>query len=248
MDGLPYHLLLLGSGAVAGFVNALAGGGPILTLAVLTLTGMDPRIANLTSTVALSPGQIAAGYSVRDRLRHVRLGSPRLLLVAALAGGAFGAALLLLTSAPLFRAIAPWLVLLATGIYAFSSFPGVIGRASIITGNRQFVALFAPLTVYGGYFGGGNSFMLLALLSVSGHDPKLAGDVKNALIAAINLGAVAIFAASGVVEWAVAVSLGAGGVVGSMVGSRMLGKLPPTVIRSIVIVCGLGLAGTMFAR
>lgn len=248
MDGLPYHMSLLAAGAAAGLINAIAGGGPILTLAVLTLTGMDPKIANLASTIALSPGQIAAGYTVRDRLGCVRLATPRLLVIAALAGGALGAALLLLTSAPLFKALVPWLVLLATAIYAVSSIPGVIARASIVTSSRQFVALFAPLTLYGGYFGGGNSFLLLALLSVSGHDPKLAGDIKNGLIAAINLGAVVIFAASGAVEWIVALSLGAGGVVGSIAGSRLLGALAPTVIRAMVIMCGLVLAGTLFAR
>ncbi len=248
MDGLPYHLLLLGAGTVAGLINALAGGGPILTLAMLTLTGMDPKTANLTSTVALSPGQIAAGYTVRDSLRCVRLGSRRLLVIAALTGGALGAALLLLTSAPLFRGLVPWLVLLATVIYAVSSIPGSAALARIVTSQRQFLAMIAPLTLYGGYFGGGNSFLLLALLSVSGHDPKLAGDIKNGLIAAINLGAVAIFAASGAVEWTVALWVGAGGVVGSIAGARLSGKFSPTAIRSLVILCGLLLAGTMLAR
>lgn len=248
MDGLPYQLLLFTAGSGAGMINALAGGGPILTLGVLTLTGMDPKIANLTSTVALSPGQLAAGYALRGRMSRVRLASPALLVIASIVGGAVGAALLVLTTTPVFNALVPWLILLATGIYAASSIPGFLARTGLVTNSRPFVALFAPLTLYGGYFGGGNSFLVLALLGVSGHDPKLAGEIKNVLVAAINLGAVFIFTVSGAVEWTVALSLGAGGLIGSMVGTKLLGKLSPAIIRAIVILCGLLLSGWMFAR
>ena len=97
MNGWVFHVLMVMTGAVAGIINALAGGGPILTLGVLTLTGIDPKIANLTSTVALSPGQLAAGFVSRDRLGKLRLGSPILLVIIAAVGGAAGAALLMIT-------------------------------------------------------------------------------------------------------------------------------------------------------
>jgi uncharacterized protein len=99
----PYHMLLFTTGCAAGIINALAGGGPILTLGMLSLTGIDPRIANLTSTVALSPGQLVAGFMARRSLRESRLGRPMILTVCAVISGGVGAALLLVTTAPAFR-------------------------------------------------------------------------------------------------------------------------------------------------
>lgn len=248
MNDWLYHLILVAAGCGAGSINALAGGGPILTLGVLSLTGLDPRIANLTSTVALSPGQIVAGFTVRHRLREVRFGRAFMMLGIAIIGGAGGAGLLLATASPTFDALVPWLVLLAIGIYAVSGVPGLIARTDTLANQRILFGFFAPLAAYGGYFGGGNSFLVLALLGLSGHDPRLSGEIKNVLIAAINLGAVLVFAVSGWVNWSVTLSLGVGGVLGSVIGARLLGRLPVSIIRGIVITGGLMLAAWMFAR
>jgi uncharacterized protein len=248
MNGWVYHFILIATGCGAGAINALAGGGPILTLGVLTLTGLDPRIANLTSTVALSPGQLAAGISVRHRLRETRFGHPLMLLAIAIIGGALGAALLLATASNMFNALVPWLVLLATAIYAISAIPSLVVQTGKLSHNRTLSGLFAPLAAYGGYFGGGNSFLVLALLTLSGHEPRQAGEIKNVLIAAVNFGAVLIFSVSGLVNWPVTISLGAGGILGSMIGARLLGRLPVRIIRGIVVTGGLVLAAWMFAR
>lgn len=248
MDGWLYHLILIATGIGAGAINALAGGGPILTLGILSLTGMDARVANLTSTMALSPGQLAAGFSARYRISEARLGSPFMLLGIALLGGAVGAALLLATASPTFRLLVPWLVLVATAIYAASNFPEIIARTAALTNHRLLSGLFAPLALYGGYFGGGNSFLVLALLGFSGHEPRLAGQLKNVLISAVNLGAVAVFGFSGWVQWPVVLSLGAGGLLGSIIGARLLGRMPVGMIRLVVITGGLMLAGWMFTN
>lgn len=247
MNEWAYNLVLFVTGIGAGSINALAGGGPILTLGFLSLSGLDPRIANLTSTVALSPGQLAAGLIGRHRLREVRLAPPFLLVSMAVTGGAVGAIFLLITSAPAFQALVPWLVLLATGIYAASGPRTVAVPKKAFANNRFWSALFAPLTIYGGYFGGGNSFLVLALLGLSGHETKPSGEIKNVLIAAINLGAVIVFCLSGLVNWQVTLSLGAGGILGSIAGARLLGHLPVVTIRAIVIAGGLLLTGLMFA-
>lgn len=248
MEVLCYHLILFATGGAAGVVNAVAGGGPILTLGMLSFTGLDSRIANLTSTVALSPGQIAAGWNVRHRLHDIQLGQPSLLIWAAIFGGALGAGLLLATASPVFDGLVPWLVLLATGIYAASGFSAAHKGISTLANRHLFAGLFAPLALYGGYFGGGNSFLVLALLGFSGNEPRLSGEIKNVLIAAINLGAVVIFASFGPVDWPVAVSLGTGGIFGSLTGARLLGVLPVRIIRGTVIAGGLILAAWMFAR
>lgn len=247
MDYAIPQILYFGAGLFAGIINALAGGGSVLTLAALTVTGIDPRIANLTSTVALSPGQMAAGYRLRKQLIKARLGSAHLLALIALIGGAFGAGMLLATTASAFRAVVPWLVLLATLLYAASAFPTMIARITLNPAQPISRLIFAMMSVYGGYFGGGNSFLILALFGMTGHDPRLSGEIKNVLLAVINLGAVAVFAASGLVEWRVALAIGAGGLLGSLAGASLLQRLSVTIIRLFVIAGGLMLAGWMFA-
>lgn len=163
-------------------------------------------------------------------------------------GGALGAGLLLATASPTFNTLVPWLVLLATNIYAISGVSTINTRYGLSANKPVFSGLFAPLAFYGGYFGGGNSFLVLALLGVSGYEARLSGELKNVLIAAINLGAVVVFASFGPVDWPVAISLAAGGIAGSLIGARLLSVLPVRIIRWTVITGGLTLAGWMFSR
>ncbi len=246
---MEFYLAIFAAGALAASINALAGGGPILTLGILSLGGIDPRIANLTSTVALCPGQLLAGHDARSDLLATRLGKPVVLLALAVGGGASGALLLLLTTSSVFKEIVPWLVLAATAIYAWSGWRGTAAAAPHAEpASRRWTLLFPPLAVYGGFFGGGNSFLVLALLGLSGHDARAAGAIKNGLVAAINFGAVAVFVFSGLVEWRIALALGAGGVIGSMAGVRLLAKMPVSAIRLVVILFGLGFSVWMFLQ
>ena len=114
--------VLLLAGVVAGVQNALAGGGSFVTLGALVLAGLEPRAANITSTIALFPGQVTTGYAGR----RLASGTPRLSFAAlfgiSLAGGVLGAALLLATPPTFFASLVPWLVLFATGVFAWGSF------------------------------------------------------------------------------------------------------------------------------
>ena len=241
---------LFAAGLLAGAVNAVAGGGPLLTLAALTGLGFDPRIANLSSTVALSPGQIFAGWSARSRLLSLRERGQDLpsAFAVSLAGGAVGAGFLLVTDGAQFRAIVPWLVILATGIYAWSG----RARPAIERERRMprplFLTALGISAIYGGYFGGGNSFVVLALLATSGLADEAGGAVKNALIAAMNLGAVALFVMSGEIDWPTVAVVGMGGLVGSAIGVRLLSRFDPAVFRHFIILCGVLLAAWFFVN
>lgn len=240
----PYLVI---AGFVAGAANAIAGGGPLLTLAALTAAGFDPRIANLTSTVALCPGQLAAGWQSRRGLKALAVsGQVHILaLLLALVFGAVGAGLLIATDAAKFAAIVPWFILLATGLYAWSGRGRDALRKQHI-GRAPFLAVLGFSATYGGYFGGGNSFVVLALLALAGVPGHAGAEAKNALIAAINLGAVAIFAVSGEVDWGAALAVGLGGVIGSLIGVRLLKIIRPALLRPLIITVGLGLAGWFF--
>src|SRR5271155_1052769 len=112
-------LILLVASFWAGTQNALAGGGSFITLPSLMLTGMDARAANMTSTIALFPAQLATGWTGPRQIAGLAEVSFLALMVISLIGGAIGAVLLLLTPVPFFSRLVPWLVLFATAVFAW---------------------------------------------------------------------------------------------------------------------------------
>lgn len=241
------YSIALAAGFFAGLLNTVAGGGPILTLMALSLAGLDPRIANLTSTVALMPGQILSGVrGWRLALRGQRFA--RSMLGLAAVGGGVGAMLLVVTPSQAFHVLVPWLVLIATLIYVVSpSGDAATGRLSKAGRLSTLSLMLVPLLgVYGGYFGGGNSFLMLAVLGWSSLAGKTANEAKNALIAAVNLAASFIFVAAGEVAWSFAIALAIGNLAGSWVAMRLLDRISARLIRAIVIALGLVFSGSLF--
>src|SRR3954452_16827304 len=144
----------------AGAQNQLAGGGSFLTLPALMFTGMDARAANITSTVALFPGQITGGLIARHLVSGVERLSFRALVIISLIGGGVGAVLLLLTPSTFFELLVPWLVLFATMAFAWGTFghkltPGADNLGPLAAGVMQF-----GIAIYGGYFGGGIGILM----------------------------------------------------------------------------------------
>src|SRR6185437_13148364 len=149
--------------------------------------------ANITSTIALFPGQVTSSWGGRGHVAGAGGLSFKALVVISLAGGVLGAILLLVTPSSIFKHLVPWLVLFATGVFAYGSFvprkadhPPVLGKLG--AGAAQF-----GISVYGGYFGGGIGFLMLAALTAAGLLIRNAGATKNALGAMMNASAVAIF-------------------------------------------------------
>lgn len=241
--------MIAAAGIVAGFVNAIAGGGPILTIAALLLFGVDARSANLMSTVGLFPGQIVAAWHGRAGLSRLGSGRARRAVVATcLAGGAIGAITLLMTPSTVFVVLIPWLILFATIAYALSGWTRMEADRSIISaGGAILLVPLAALSVYGGFYGGGNSFMVLALLAWRGVPPLAAGQAKNLLIAMINAAAVVVFLLSGDVDPGVTLPLTAGGLVGSVLGVALLGRIRPDYLRILVVMCGFAVSAWLFA-
>ena len=124
-------LVLFGAAILAGAMNALAGGGSFITFPALLLAGLDARAANITSTIALFPGQVSTGLAGRRLVTGVPDLPFRALAAISLAGGVLGALLLLATPAAFFARLVPWLVLFATAVFAWGSFrrPSAAGRS-----------------------------------------------------------------------------------------------------------------------
>jgi uncharacterized membrane protein YfcA len=232
--------------AWAGCQNALAGGGSFVTLPALILSGLDARTANIASTLALFPGQITTGWVGRGRAGGA--GGVRLavLVAVSLVGGAIGAVLLLLTPSGFFERLVPWLVLFATAVFAYGSFarptatPRIGPQAALVA---QFV-----IAVYGGYFGGGIGFLMLAALTAVGLAVRSAAATKNVLAAVMNAAAVAIFLFTPGIPWLRVAVIAAGAMAGGYVGALVVNRVDERVLRGFVIVLGAVLTVGLFLR
>ncbi|KAB2961345.1 MAG: sulfite exporter TauE/SafE family protein [Thermoanaerobaculia bacterium] len=225
-------------------MNALAGGGTILTFPTLLLLGESARVANATSTVALLPGAAAslAGYR-REVAGHRRwLGT---LFLPSLLGGAAGSLLLLATPEKIFARLAPWLVLFATALFAFQSWRAAHRppdpASSPGDDRRRAVAWLAQfgVAVYGGYFGAGIGILMLVVLGYLGlSDIHAMNGLKNFFGICINAVAAAVFVAGGLVDWPVALVVLVGAVAGGWTGAHFGRWIGPQRARAAVVVIG----------
>jgi hypothetical protein len=241
-------ILVLVAGLWAGLQNTLAGGGSFITLPALILSGMSPLAANITSTVALFPGQVTSGVAGRRLVSGVGTLSFRLLFILSLVGGAVGGLLLLNTPPSVFAHLVPWLVLFATGVFAWGSFRRKPLEGAAHIGPRTAAVAQFLIAVYGGYFGGGIGFLMLAALTLAGLATRNAGATKNALASVMNAAAVVLFVMSPQVHWLQACVLGGGAIVGGLAGTWALRRVNEKVLRIAIVCVGVALTIGLFVR
>ena len=241
-------LLILAAGLWAGLQNTLAGGGSFVTLAALVVSGMSPLAANITSTVALFPGQVTAGLAGRSLVSGVGKLSFRTLFILSLVGGALGGLLLLNTPPTVFARLVPWLVLFATAVFAWGSFRREPLEGAAHIGPRTAAVAQFLIGIYGGYFGGGIGFLMLAALTLAGLPTRSAGATKNALASVMNAAAVVLFVTSPQVHWTQAVVLGAGAIAGGLAGAWALKRVNERALRIAIVALGIALTIGLFLR
>jgi uncharacterized protein len=241
-------LLLFAAAVWAGVQNALAGGGSFVTLPTLILSGLDARAANIASTLALFPGQVTTGLVGRKLLTGAAGLSFRTLAAVSVAGGVVGAVLLLLTPSSFFARLVPWLVLFATGLFAWGSFFRGASEYGPRLGSRVAVLLQFLIAVYGGYFGGGIGFLMLAALTAAGVAMREAGATKNVLASIMNASAVGIFLFTPHIPWARVAIVAVGAVVGGYGGAHLLKRVNERLIRGFVVALGVCLTIGLFLR
>ena len=229
----------------AGLVNALAGGGTLITFPALIALGVPPVVANVTNTVALSPGYLGGVLAQRRDLNGQ--GKRLLTLVpAAVIGGLAGAAILLFTNAGIFRVIVPILILLGSALLIVQDrIRDWIRHRSQEpkkgTGDSWFGTLSVALaSVYGGYFGAGLSVVVLAVLGLS-FDESLTrlNAIKQCIALAANAAAAVIFLFSGSVLWVFAAIMAVGALAGGAMGGMVAGWIDPSHLRWVVAVIGI---------
>lgn len=248
MNLLPDLAPLTGLAAfAAGVLNAIAGGGSFLTFPALVFAGVPPVAANATSAIAVSPGYLGSTLGFRPELRTL---STTLLWretgIAAL-GGLLGAGLLLVTPAKVFAGIVPWLLLLATVLFALGP---RIARLSGGAGHPHWrLPGLLGVSIYGGYFNGGLGILLMALYTLSGESRlNTVNALKNLNSFVLSLLSVVAFAAAGAIVWPQAVWMMLWATAGGWAGAHLAKRLPVKWVRWLVIATGVVMSAVFFSR
>ncbi len=244
-----FEFVLVGLAAIAGgAVNALAGGGTLITFPMLIAVGVPAVAANVTNTVALCPGYLGGTFAQLNDLR----GQERRLLFflpICMLGGIVGGILLLNTGEQLFRALVPYLILLAAGLLAVQdSLRTWIMRhsdreESAAVHQKWSTLALISAAVYGGYFGAGMSVIVLAVLGLVLDDTLTRlNALKQASAFSVNLAAAIYFLFSGQVLWSVMLVMAVGALAGGALGGRLAGWIRPVMLRWIVVAIGIVVA------
>ena len=233
---------------IAGTQNALAGGGSFVVFPALLVLGLDARSANITSTIALFPGQVTTGFANRRLVTGAQGLSFKALFGISLVGGGLGAILLLATPPRFFELLVPFLVLFATGVFIWGSFFQNADAAPRRLGPVGAAIAQFCIAIYGGYFGGGIGLLMLAALTLAGLAVRNAGATKNVLAAVMNAAAVVIFLFSGFSHWRAAAVVAVGAIGGGWLGAWMLHRVNERLLRMGVVGIGVALTIAMFIR
>jgi len=252
------ELALAGLAAVAaGLINALAGGGTLISFPALIAMGVPPLAANITNTVALCPGYLGGALAQRADLR----GQGRRLLIlipAGIIGGLAGGALLLLLDERIFTILVPFLILMAAVLLAvqdrvktwITSHATNVPQASPgereDAGNRRAILPVGLAAIYGGYFGPGLSVIILAVLGLFIEDNLTRlNALKQCISLAVNVAAAVFFLFTGLVIWPLAAVMAAGALIGGAVGGTIAGRIDPAKLRWAIVAIGI-IAGILF--
>jgi hypothetical protein len=242
---LPY-LAAAAAAFAAGLVNAVAGGGTLISFPTLVALGVPAVSANITNTVALCPGYVGGTFAQRRELREHGRRLPALFASAA-AGGLAGGLLLVLTSEALFRGLVPFLILLACALLALQE-PlkrrlATAAAADEVRSSPPLLAAIFLASLYGGYFGAGLGIMLLAVLGIAIRDAlNRLNALKQALSAVINILAALFFLFSRQVVFGLAAAMAVGSLLGGNLGGRIASRLDPRWLRAIVLSLGVAVA------
>lgn len=253
MPSLLQFLLAALAALAAGAVNALAGGGTLITFPMLVALGVPAVSANVTNTVALSPGYLGGTLAQKNDLQGQ---GKRLwfVLPAAIVGGVLGGFLLLQTGEKLFTDLVPWLILLASGLLAIQDpVRGWLTRrmgASHGAGLEKLSWLPVGLaSIYGGYFGAGLSVIILSALGLTVNDSMTRlNALKQAIAFAVNVAAAIFFVFSGKVVWPLAIVMAVGALLGGILGGKLAGKIKPSTLRWTVVIIGVIISIVYFVR
>lgn len=238
--------ILFLAAAAAGAVNAIAGGGTLVSFPTLLALGVPPIAANVTNAIALCPGYFGATVS---QWSHVSVQRRRLwvCLPAAIAGGMIGATILLHTRERMFQMLVPYMLLTGSLLLALQD---VVKRFAMRHAAEQHPTNVASTAValvgaaiYGGFFSAGMSVIVLAVLALTLDDSfTRLNALKQVTAFSVNVAATVYFLFSDQVVWSAAAVMAFGALLGGAFGGRVAGRMHPTALRWVVVCVGIFLA------
>ena len=250
-------LWLIAASLIAGIINAMAGGGSFISFPAMLGMGVPPIEANATNTVALWPGQLTSLAALRGDLRRELL--PTVILTS-IVGGIGGAEVLLHTRQVTFMHLIPWLLLIGAVIFGVSGPVSKWIRARAVSAETEHhtdppinqvamcVALL-PVCFYIGYFGAGGGFLVMTILALFGmEDMFQLNALKVVAAASSNFAAIVTFIASGRVMWHYCLISMVFAGIGGYIGARYTKRMNPDVLRAVVVITGVVIAGYFFWR
>jgi uncharacterized protein len=242
-------VLLTAAAFLGGALNSLAGGGTLVTFPALLLAALNPIDANASSVVALFPATFAGAWAYRRSMFDVTEVNVARLSALSLIGGLLGALLLLWTPTSVFAGLVPWLVLFSTVVFAVGNFaPLDVIRRLELGPPRALVAHFV-ISVYGGYFGGGIGFLLLAALTLFGmRDINAMNGLKMVLVGMMTLASIAAFIVADVIRWPQVLPMIPAAMLGAFAAAQVAQRLDQRLIKSMVIVLGTAVTAYFFWR
>jgi uncharacterized membrane protein YfcA len=230
-----------------GALNALAGGGTLVTFPALLLAGLNPIDANASSVVALFPGTFSSVWAYRRTILGITEVSVTSFLSLSLIGGLLGALLLLFTPSSIFAGLVPWLVLFSTIVFAVGNFAPLAVVERVKVGPRSALVTHFIISIYGGYFGGGIGFLMLAALSLFGmRDINAMNGLKMALVGVMTITAIVVFVVADVVRWPETLPMLVSSVVGGYVAAEVAQRLDQRLIKGFIVVLGAVLTAYFF--
>jgi uncharacterized protein len=253
MDLLQSIIIGLG-GFAAGAVNAIAGGGTLISFPVLTAVGIPVVSANVTSTVSLSPGYLAATFA---QLKDLKGQKQRLLIFLPIAaiGGIIGGILLLQSGEKLFRSLVPYLILIASLLLAvqepLKKWLNKAQKEKHLANHFSYWVYLAIIlaAIYGGYFGAGLSVIVLAVLALTISDNLTRlNALKQAIGFGVNICTAVFFMFSDQVVWPAVFIMASGAIAGGWAGGKFAGKIKPATLRYIVVVVGFVVSVIYFVK
>ena len=254
MDNLVVLIGLFFAGVFAGAVNAVAGGGSLISFPSLIASGVPAIVANATNTAAMWPGALSSAWAYSRVIKPDKSLVLTLLLPSAI-GALLGAIALVVTPPELFNEIVPFLVLFATVLFAARGFFDRLAKpkdgAETVSGLGRIWGFVFQLFVatYGGYFGAGIGILMLGSMSIMGlHNIHRMNGLKAILGATINIIAFLYFAVRGLVIWPIAVLMAAGAIVGGYAGARLASRIDQRVLRAFIVVIGVVVSAWLFFK
>lgn len=244
IEGWEYFFIALAALA-AGAINALAGGGTLISFPVLIAVGVSPVASNITNTVALLPGYIggtlAQWEDIKSQMKRLWL-----ILPASVVGGLLGGILLVVSGERIFGAIVPYLILLAALLLAVQDpVRAWLLKRAAEKGTGQVSEFWSTVpiglaSVYGGYFGAGLSVIVLAALGLTVDESltKL-NALKQAVSFSVNVAAAVFFVFSGYIVWNVVLIMAVAALLGGWLGGKLAGSIKPNHLRWLVVSIGV---------